>query len=484
LLLLSGHTIPERTSIGAPALLVLSLLVIASVLVLSANPDEKRISVYSPVANYSLSIVQRDNRDYIGLLEILEPLGTVSARMQDKKWKLRFNDVDGQFIPGDTRARIRGKDLDLPQRFLMDEGRGLVPVDCLVTLLPRFLGIPVTFHVEARRLFISETGTTYTAELSKTTPPKLVLNFSSPVNPTIGTEPGKLHMVFLRDPLLASGTQTVTYNNKVIASLNYQESNGAAEITVFGGLPLLASFSNDGRTITIAAAPGPPTAAAPAAPSSAPSAPAAATTPAPGTPPPGSPSRVFAVIDPAHGGTERGATLGGELMEKDITLAFARRLHQELETRGMASLVLRDPDNTLSLDQRAEAANMAHPAIYITLHATSDGSGVRVFSPLIPAGGDNLGPFVAWDRAQMPFLLVSQSAAASIAGELRKKVAVRMLGAPLRPLNNITAPAVAVEVAPTEGDVAELSSAEYQQQVASAVVNGLVSVRSKLEAAH
>ncbi len=476
-----SHTTSVRNTIRAPALLLFSLLVAVCALILSASPDEKRISIYSPVANYSLSLVERDNRDYIGLLEILEPLGTVNARMEDKKWKLRFNDVDGQFIPGNTRARIRGKEMDLPQRFLMENGRGLVPVDALVTLLPHFLGIPVTFHVGGRRLFISEAGTTYTAELSKAVPSKLVMNFSSPVNPTIGTEPGKVHMVFLRDPLLASGPETINFHDKAIASASFQEANGAAEITVAGGVPLMASFSNDGRTITIAPAPSAPAPVPPTAPATIPATPSGTTTP-PSVPPPSGPRRVFAVIDPAHGGEERGATLTDKLVEKDVTLAFARRIRQELETRGISSLVLRDPDNTVSLDQRAAATNAAHPAIYISVHATRDGSGVRVFTALIPAGGDNRGPFLAWDRAQASFLTTSQSAASSVASELRKKVAVRALASPLRPLNNVTAPALAIEIAPEEGDIAELTSADYQQLVASGVVSGLVAVRDKLEA--
>lgn len=191
---------------------------------------------------------------------------------------------------------------------------------------------------------------------------------------------------------------------------------------------------------------------------------------------------MFAVIDPAHGGDERGATLSDKLVEKDVTLAFARRIRQELETRGISALVLRDPDNTVSLDQRAAATNAAHPAIYISVHATSDGSGVRVFTALIPAGGDNRGAFLAWDRAQASFLMTSQSAASSVASELRKKVSVRILASPLRPLNNVTTPALAIEVAPEEGEITELTSADYQQLVAAGVVNGLVAVRDKLEA--
>jgi N-acetylmuramoyl-L-alanine amidase len=377
------------------------------------TPEEKRISIYSPAADYSLSVTQREGKDYVGLLEILEPLGSVTAKMQGQKWQLRFNDIDAQFTPGSNKARIRGREVDLPARFLMENNRGLIPLDSLVTLLPHFLGIPVLLHTTARRLFISEAGTTYKTEFSKTTP-KLVLNFSSPVNPTIGTEPGKLNMIFVRDPLLPSGPESVNFNDKAISSITFQENNGAAEITVNGGVPLLASFSNDGRTITVA--PAPSAAPAPAAPPAASVAPAATPAPPAGGPAPsGLPApaptatlRYFAVVDASHGGDERGAALSDKLTEKDVTLAFAQRIHQELESRGIATLMLRDSDSTLTVDQRASTTNTARPAIYISVHAASDGTGVRVYTALLPSGGDNRGPFVAWDAAQSPLLPVSR----------------------------------------------------------------------------
>lgn len=459
-------------------------LALAACLLLStvtAAPDEKRISIYSPVADYSLNIAERDGKDYVGLLEILEPLGAVSAKSDGEKWKLRFNDTEGQFTNGGNKARIRGHDVDLGARFLIENKRGLVPVDSLVTLLPQFLGIPIVLHVNSRRLFISQNGTTYTAEMTKATPSKLVLNFSAPVNPTIGTEPGKLHMVFLRDPLVPSGQETVNYNDKQITSSTFQESNGAAELTVSGTVPLLASFSNDGRTITIAPAPA-SQAAAPT------TAPPMAQTPQPPVPTlavpgaaPGRPVHIFAVIDPSHGGDERGAVFSDTLLEKDVTLSFARRLRQEMVNKGMSVMLLRDADIAMPLDQRASATNSAHPTIYINLHAASDGAGVRVYTAMIPPGNESRGPFVAWESAQTPALGLSQMAAAAVATELRKKVSARILGAPLRPLNSILATALSIEVAPQAGDIGDLSSADYQQLVASSVAAGLANVRDKLE---
>jgi hypothetical protein len=51
--------------------------------------------VYSLAANYSTPIVQREGRDYIGLLELLEPLGKVSAKSDNARWRLRYNNVEG-----------------------------------------------------------------------------------------------------------------------------------------------------------------------------------------------------------------------------------------------------------------------------------------------------------------------------------------------------------------------------------------------------
>src|SRR5581483_11734978 len=79
-----------------------------------------------------------------------------------------------------------------------------------------------------------------------------VMSFSSPVNPAIATEPGKLRMTFTHEPVVAPGSQVLTFDGKTIPSASFQESNGAAEIVVNSTSPVMASFSNDGRTITIA----------------------------------------------------------------------------------------------------------------------------------------------------------------------------------------------------------------------------------------
>ena len=67
----------RRSSRALPV--AVSFLLILAVLLVSAAGPEKHLSVYSTAANYSLPIVQRQGHDYVGLLELLDPLGTVSA---------------------------------------------------------------------------------------------------------------------------------------------------------------------------------------------------------------------------------------------------------------------------------------------------------------------------------------------------------------------------------------------------------------------
>jgi len=468
-------------------------ILLATVTLLSAAPsalpsaDEKHISVYSPVAIYTLPVLDRAGREYIGLLELLEPLGRVRTESEGRRWRLRYNAVDAEFIAGKTRARIGGRDFDFIAPFLLENSRGLVPLSSLSGFLPRFLGTPVNFRENARRLFVGDVGIQISFQLDASNPPRLALNFSAPVNPTISTEPGKLRMVFKRDPVVSPGSESISFDNQVITHATYSENNGDAELDLAANEPLLATFSNNRKTIIVSAVPQTP--ATPNVVGTGPQNPAQA-------PPQSAPGaniasgnantninvhRILAVVDPAHGGEERGAALTDKLAEKDVTLGFARLLRHELEMRGFAVALLRDGDTTSTLDQRAAAANVARAGIYISLHAVAQGSGARVYTALLPVEGTSKGIFHAWNAAQAPSLPVSRIVSAAIVGEMqRKEFPVQVSSASLRPLSNVFMPAVAVELAPGANGVADLTSANYQQRVASAIANAVASVRDRL----
>jgi len=457
---------------------------------ISRSAEEKHVSVYAPQTSYRLAVVERDHREYVALVGLLEPLGTASASSSGADWTVRWNGVEGRFTEGKSQGKIRGTKVDLSAPLVVENGRPMVPVRSLATLLSRFLDARVDVHESARRVFVANAGARFTAELKKGDPPVLVLNFSMPVSPAISTEGGRLKMVFARDPVV-SANENFSFDDKTISSLAYDESSGTAELTVSGGAPLLASFSNAGRTITVSVAPTqaacPP--APPTSPSGEPAAPASpGTAVAPsgqGTATPGAElprGRYLVVVDASHGGGERGAALGKDLSEKDVTLAFARRIRGELQNRGITAVMLRDADTALPLQQRAEMANAAHAALFLTVHAGTMGSGVRVYSSMLAPSSEAKVAFLPWETAQARYVNVSHTVADGITLELgRRRVPAESLEAPVRPLNNIAAAAVAIEVNAPAGDTRAFHSPNYQLTVASAVADAVLAARPRLE---
>ena len=205
--------------------------------------------------------------------------------------------------------------------------------------------------------------------------------------------------------------------------------------------------------------------------------------------PPSTPSATVRVplifIDPAHGGSESGAILNPAILEKDVNLAFARRLRQELSSRGIQAQLLREGDAPLSLDQRASIVNSARPGLYICIHSTSQGSGMGIYTAMLPdegGSGDDRRPFLNWQTAQSAALPRSRTTQQQLMAAIQKTgLPVRAVSAPLRPLNNIVVPAVAIEIAPTAGDTSQLASPDYQQMISAALANAIVTIRARLE---
>lgn len=187
------------------------------------------------------------------------------------------------------------------------------------------------------------------------------------------------------------------------------------------------------------------------------------------------------LLDAAHGGSDPGALLNPAIPEKDVTLMFARHLQQQLQTRGISASLLRDSDLSLSTDQRAAAVNSTRPDLYICIHASSLGNGIRIFTAMLPAAGDNRGPFLNWQTAQATSATRSAWAAQQITAAIQKMgFPVRGLTAPLQPLNNITVPALAIEIAPASGKVMQLASTDYQDMVSAALANAVATTTPAL----
>ncbi len=185
------------------------------------------------------------------------------------------------------------------------------------------------------------------------------------------------------------------------------------------------------------------------------------------------------LIDPSHGGDDSGAVFSKKLLEKDVTLSLGRELRKQLEERGIPVRMLREADVSMSLDRRAEIANEPHTAFYVALHAGRPGKGVRVYAPLLPSTQPAAGRFLAWESAQAATLDRSRKLAVAVTRELRKKnLQTALLRSPIRPLNNVVPPAIAVELAPDADNVHSLENEKIQNAVASAIASAVAQTRA------
>lgn len=210
-------------------------------------------------------------------------------------------------------------------------------------------------------------------------------------------------------------------------------------------------------------------------------APQSSTTPAPALPVPPPHPRPAVIIDAAHGGSESGAVLSPTILEKDVTLSFSRRLRQDLTSKGILTELLRDADVNLSTDDRAARVNSDHPELYVCLHASSEIGPTKIFSAMMPPSAESQGPFMDWNTAQSASLATSRRIQQELVAVLQKRgVTAQALIAPLRPLNNVITPAIAVELAPTRADVSQLNSLEYQQTISAALADSIAGLISSL----
>lgn len=215
------------------------------------------------------------------------------------------------------------------------------------------------------------------------------------------------------------------------------------------------------------------------------------------------------VIDPGHGGSENGAKGPQGTLEKDLTLAIARRLKAALEARlGVRAILTRDDDHTVDLDQRAAVANNNKADVFLSLHANASlrpsVSGAEIFylsldeygdrAQQIARGGSETLPVVGggvrdievipWEMAQARYAAASAALAQAIDTAFRGRVAVGARGvqqAPFRVLVGANMPAVLVEVGflTNPDQEKQLTSDAYQATIAQALVDAIVQFRDR-----
>ncbi len=176
------------------------------------------------------------------------------------------------------------------------------------------------------------------------------------------------------------------------------------------------------------------------------------------------------VVDAGHGGHDTGARApDGSVIEKDLTLSFAKAVSEQLIDEGAIVIMTRKTDVFIPLEERADIANRNHADFFISIHVNSNSV----------ASGSSGG--ITFYHLSDP---VCQLLAQSIQHEIGSVVSIpsmgvwsdgRMYRSGFSVLRHSKMPAVLIETGfiSHRGDRAKLQTEEYRDSMAAGVVRGL-----------
>ena len=484
------------------------LLVIG--LALQASAQTPSLTVLSRDGRKPLPVTTINNREYVAVDDINATFGTTSR--EDRLAGGLTITARGQSIlltADQDVVSVAGRLVSLPAPAVRRDNRWLVPVEFMPRALSSVLNTRLDLRPALRLLIVGEmrvprivarvdAGSTNVAVTFEVTP-----NTEARVT----AQPGRLVVQFEADaleisvPLIPPQTfLTAITPGDTPSTLNLT----LGPRTAIHRVTTTQADAGSGR-VTIDLLPATTDAAPTPAPSSAPDTRLVIPTQGPST------GLRTVVIDPGHGGEELGTQGTRGTLEKEITLAVARRLRTLIESRlGLKVFLTREDDRTLSLDERAAFANNHRADVLLSIHANYAVrpalKGAEVYyltveradaearmkadanSTTLPAlgGGSRAIDLILWETAQARYL--EQSAA--LAGFIEQALAARVemspravQQAPFRVLVGANMPAALVEIGYLSNAEQEtqLATAAYQDQIAQALLDALVKFRSLLE---
>jgi N-acetylmuramoyl-L-alanine amidase len=489
----------SEVSIPIRRLVVAALVAVPTL----ATPAPSPITVLTPTQRREVPTVVRDGAELVAVEDVAVGFG-MTVRSNDRRGAvtLTVGSHEVGLYEGKSLASVDG-DLRLLSAPVRNENnRWLVPVDGVPRLLGPLLGLPVDWRSAQRVLVVGQVSIPSVSVAAFTSADLVRIVFDASEGVPFRVEQGSDHI-------------TVSVARDVV-----EVSLPAEPLT--GGIVEWVQFRG-GRDNTFVVRLGPRFRQVRAREQESPprlvlelrSEPASAEGGAPAPTPPPRPAPVRApdgirtvVIDPGHGGEEVGAGGPGGTLEKDVVLAIARRLRDELVNKlGVQVFLTRDRDVEMDLDARTAIANNYKADLFISIHANAvrapgaKGSEVYFLSyqasdeaarrvaliegiaePLGTAAPGSALELILWDMAQAEHLEASSALATRIQDELGAVTGSRIRGvkqAPFRVLVGATMPAVLVEVAFISNPEEErlLSSTGYQTKVAAALLRGIARYR-------
>lgn len=225
-------------------------------------------------------------------------------------------------------------------------------------------------------------------------------------------------------------------------------------------------------------------------------------------------TRRVVIVDPGHGGEASGAVGAKRTMEKDVTLAIARKLARELQKQeGVSVILTRSGDYDVPLRDRFRVAERYQADAFVSIHTNSSrrrtGSGTEVYFLSIESASDeaskaladienaadrvSAGPServddelvgILFDLKQTESMQQSSVLAEAILSEIeggRKLESRGVKQAPFAVLKSPVVPSVLVETAFINNPAEErlLRDEDFQEEMARQIARGVFSYLAK-----
>jgi N-acetylmuramoyl-L-alanine amidase len=170
------------------------------------------------------------------------------------------------------------------------------------------------------------------------------------------------------------------------------------------------------------------------------------------------------VIDPGHGGFDRGGIRSNIIPEKGVALDVARRLRNYLAEAGFRTVMTRSGDTFVTLDHRVGRANAQRRAIFVSIH----------FNSARRRGANGIETFYASARARKLASLIQRYAMKTTSGENRG-----IKRAKFYVLRRSRIPAVLIECGflTNPGDARRASRAAWRDQLARQIARAIIRYR-------
>lgn len=480
---------------------------------LSLSAQTPAITVVAREGRKPLPVTAINNQDYVAVDDVNTAFGTTSR--EDRLAGGLTITARGRSIvitENQNVVSVAGRLVTLPAPPLRRDGRWFVPADFLPRALSSALDVRLDLRRQARLLIVGDLRVPRVVARIDAGANNVAVTFeiSPNTDARVNAQQGRLVVQFDADVVDLSVPLVPSQN--FVTAITAGDTASSIAIALgsrYATHRVSTSQPDAGSTrLTIELLPATtditPT-PAPPAPSPAPDTRLVIPTQGPST------GLRTVVIDPGHGGEELGTQGEKGTLEKEITLAVARRLRTLIESRlGLKVFLTRDDDRTMSLDDRSAFANNHRADVFLSIHANSAVrpalKGAEVYyltveradeearkkadenTTVLPAlgGGNRAIDLILWETAQARYLEQSAALAGMIEQALRPRVEMSpraVQQAPFRVLVGANMPAALVEIgylSNTEQET-QLATAAYQDQVAQALLDALIKFRDLLE---